>query len=59
MTVVLAIAHLHFGGELCNVIGLLEGVIPKNLERLMDDFDTAMNVVLGEVSMEEIIHGLP
>lgn len=58
VTVALAIAQLHFGGELYNVIGLLEGAIAKNREHLMDDFDTAMNVVLGEVSMEEIIHGL-
>jgi hypothetical protein len=36
-----------------------EGLSVEDLDCLMDNIDAAMNTVLGEVSMEEIIHDLP
>lgn len=59
VVVALAITQLHFDGGLRNVVGLLESMMWEDIDRLADDFDAAMNAVLGEVSMEEIIHGLP
>jgi hypothetical protein len=49
--VALAIAQLHFGGDLRDAIGLLEGSAVEDMDRLTDDFDVATNVVFGEVSM--------
>lgn len=57
--VALAITQLHFGGGLRNVVGLSESMMSEDIDCLADDFDATMNVVLGEVSVEEIIHGLP
>lgn len=54
----LAIMQLHFGGNLRNTIGLLEGSMTEDLDRLMDDFDVDVNVVLGEVFVEVITCGL-
>lgn len=51
--------QLHFGGELRNAIGLPEGMMSEDLDHLTDDFDAATNIVLGEVSVEGIIHGSP
>jgi hypothetical protein len=34
-------------------------MMSEDIDRLADDFDASMNAVLGEVSVEEIIHGLP
>lgn len=56
--VALAIAQLHSNGNLCSVIGLPEGLMEEDLDRLTDDLDATMHAVLGEVSTEEIIHGL-
>lgn len=55
----LVIAQLHFGGELCNGVGFLEGTMVEDLEHLTDDFDVTANVMLGEVFVEDIIHCLP
>jgi hypothetical protein len=57
--VALAIARLHFGGDLRSAIGLPEGSVAKDLDRLTDDFDATTNAILGEVFMEEIIHNIP
>jgi hypothetical protein len=49
--VALAIAQLHFGGDLRDDIGLLEGSTMEDMDRLTGDFDAATNVVFGEVSV--------
>lgn len=59
VVVALSIVQLHFGGELRNAIGLPEGMMSEDLDHLTDDFDAATNIVLGEVSVEGIIHGSP
>lgn len=58
VVVTLAIAQLQFGGDLRSAIGLLEGSTVENLESLIDDFDDDTNTLLGEVSVNEIIHNL-
>lgn len=55
----LFIAQLHFNGNLRDVIDLPDGSMMADLDLLTGDFDTAANVVLGVVSVEEIIHDLP
>jgi hypothetical protein len=57
--VALFIAQLHFNGNLCYAIDLLDGSMMADLGLLTGDFDSAANVVLGVVSVEEIIHDLP
>ena len=59
MIVDIAIARLHFGGELCSAIGLPEGSVAKDLDHLTDDFDATTNAILGEVFVEKIIHNIP
>lgn len=59
VVVALDIAQLYFGGKLCNVVGLREGVTKEYLDLLIDDLDVAINVVLREAFVEEIICDLP
>jgi hypothetical protein len=54
-----AITQLNTGGDLHNAIDLSEGLSVEDLDRLMDNIYAVVNIVLGEVSMEEIIHDLP
>lgn len=54
-----AIVQLHFGGNLRDTIGLTDGSMVVDLDLLIGDFNAAVNVVLGVVSVEEIIHDLP
>jgi hypothetical protein len=55
----LAIVQLHFGGNLCDAIGLRAGSAVADLDLLIGDFDVVVDVELGVVSTEEIIHDLP
>lgn len=57
--VALAIAQLHFGGNLHDAIGLPNGSSVADLDLLVCDFNADVNTVLGVVSIEEIIHDLP
>lgn len=56
--VALAIVQLHTSSNLRSAIGLPEGSSTEDLDRLVGEFDTAVNVVLGEVFVEEIIHNI-
>lgn len=57
--VALAIAQLHFSGNLHDAMGLPDGSTVVDLYLLTCDFDGATNVVLRVVSVEEIIDDLP
>jgi hypothetical protein len=57
--VALFIAQLHFNGNLRDAIDLLDGSMMVDLDLLTGDFNSVVNVVLGVVSVEEIIHDLP
>lgn len=56
--VALAIAQLHFGGNLRGAIILLDGSTTSDLDLLTCGFYATANVVLGVVFVEEIIHDL-
>jgi hypothetical protein len=56
---VLVIVQLHNGSDLHSAISLPEGSSVEDLDYLAGEFDVVTNVVLGEVSVEEIIHSLP
>ena len=54
-----AIAQLHCGGHLHDVVGLPAETMSADLELLTSGFDVAANFMLGVMSVEEIICDLP
>lgn len=56
--VALTTTQLHFVGNLRDAIGLLDGSTVVDLYFLTCDFDVFVSVVVGVVSVEEIIHDL-
>jgi hypothetical protein len=54
-----AIAQLHCGGRLHEVVGLPAETASTDLELLTSGLDTTTNSVLEVMSMEEIIRDLP
>lgn len=57
--VAITIVQLHFGGNICDTIGLPNGSSVADLDLLIGDFDADANTILGVVPVEEIIHVLP
>jgi hypothetical protein len=58
MVVALTIVQLHFSGNLRSAIGLPKGSMVADQDLFTSNFDATMNVVLGVVFEEEIIHNL-
>jgi hypothetical protein len=59
VAIALAIAQLHFAGNLRDAIGPPARSTTADLDLLAGDFDAAVNAVLRVVSVEEIICELP
>jgi succinylarginine dihydrolase len=54
-TIALATAQVWSGHKLCFLVSFLEGEGVANHERLVEDFDEAVDAITAEVPVEEVI----